>query len=174
MWQRLAAKWVQNTWGFSWWHINLPLWPKQLNILLSSCRSEYLFSIGSMKVNQSFKCRRRKQNSGVRLWPFVTPSLPTHSFLGLLGDHVARRSHGTAAVGLFLLSWFQNLQKGKHKSWKYWMRWSSLTTLSTHGSWTSWTNVDLVHFQHSREDFLHLRWLSLFLHHPLIKSINNK
>lgn len=90
---------------FSWWHITLPLWTKQQNILLSSCRSEYLFSIGSTKDNQSLKCRRRKQNRGVRLRLFV----PLHSFLGLLGDHVTRGSDGTAAVGLLLLSWFQNL-----------------------------------------------------------------
>lgn len=37
------------------------LWTKQPNILLSSCRSEYIFSIGSMKDNWSFECRRRKQ-----------------------------------------------------------------------------------------------------------------
>lgn len=36
-------------------------------------------------------------------------SLATPSFLGLLGDHAAGGSHRTAAVGLLLLSWFQNL-----------------------------------------------------------------
>ena len=45
----------------------------------------------------------------MRLRRFASTHGP--SFLGLLGDHVARWSHGTAAVGLLLLSWFQNLQK---------------------------------------------------------------
>lgn len=41
--------------------------------------------------------------------PFSPPK--PHSFLGLLGDHVARGGHGTAAVRLLLLSWFQNLKQ---------------------------------------------------------------
>lgn len=37
------------------------------------------------------------------------------SFLGLLGDHVARGRDRTAAVGLLLLSWLENLeQEQKH------------------------------------------------------------
>lgn len=44
---------------------------------------------------------------------------PPHSFLGLLGDHVAGGRHGTAAVGLLLLSWFQNLQKGIYVAVKH-------------------------------------------------------
>lgn len=39
------------------------------------------------------------------------------SFLGLLGDHVARWRDWTAAVGLLLLSWLQNLeQEQKHEA----------------------------------------------------------
>lgn len=79
---------------------------KTTKYLLSSSRSEYLFNIGSMKDNLSFKCRRRKQNRGVKLC-----HLSPVSFLGLLGDHVARGSNGTAPVGLLLLSWFQNLKR---------------------------------------------------------------
>lgn len=62
---------------FSRWHVNLPLWTKQPNILLSSCRSEYIFSIGSMKDDRSFKRRRRKQKRGVTLGRSAVPPSTT-------------------------------------------------------------------------------------------------
>lgn len=111
MWQKTSCKMSAKHLRLSWWPINLPPWTKQPNILLSSWRSEYIFSIGVMKDGPSLRRRRRKQIRGVHLplVPLLPPPTP-HSFLGLLGDHVARGGHGTAAVRLLFLSWFQNLK----------------------------------------------------------------
>lgn len=57
---------------------------------------------------QKTKAEQRSETPGV--CPPIAPS-----FLGLLGDHVARGSHRTAAVGFLFLSRFQNLQVEEDK-----------------------------------------------------------
>lgn len=83
MWQRLAAKWVQNTWGFHGDIINLPLWTKQPNILLSSWRSEYIFNIGSMKDDRSLKTQKTKaeERSDAQSISWPSPSTALISWL---------------------------------------------------------------------------------------------
>lgn len=95
---------------FSWWHINLPLWTKQPNILLSSCRSEYIFSIGSMKDDWSFKCRRRKQKQRSDTpisWPL---SCHTH-FLACLVTMLRGGVTGRLPLGFFFSAGFKIYKK---------------------------------------------------------------
>lgn len=120
MWQKTSCKMSAKHLRFSWWHINLPLWTKQPNILLSSCRSEYIFSIGSMKDDRSFKCRRWKQNRGVTL------SHHTH-FLACLVTMLRGGVTGRLPLGFFFSAGFKIYKRniyrvgnvvGKHIKWK--------------------------------------------------------
>lgn len=104
MWQRLAAKWSAKTPEvFRGDIIDLPLWTKQRNILLSSKEEWISFSVlAARRRRDPSKCRRTE--AGAR---------SLRSFFGLFRDHVARRGHWAAAIWLLLLGWFQNL-KGAH------------------------------------------------------------
>lgn len=91
---------VQNTWGF---HGDISIYPcgqNNKNILLSSKRSEYLFSIGSMKDNPSLKCRRTEQNKEVRVWP------PLH-FLACLVTMLRGGVTGRLPLGFFFSAGFK-------------------------------------------------------------------
>lgn len=109
MWQRLAAKWSAKHLRFSWWHINLPLWTKQQNILLSSGRSGYLFSIGSMKDKQSLKCRRRKQSGREKLRSFAPD--PSPHFLACLVTMLRGGVTGRLPFGFFFSAGFKIYRK---------------------------------------------------------------
>lgn len=86
--------------------INLPLWTKQLNLLLSSCRSEYIFSIGSTKDGQSFWCRQRKQKQRSDTDHPPSPNIHTH-FLACLVTMLRGGVTGRLPLGFFFSAGFK-------------------------------------------------------------------
>lgn len=95
---------MQNTWGFYGDVINLPLWTKQPNRLLSSCRSEYIFSIGSTKDGRPFWCRWKQKQRSESEPP--SANLQTH-FLACLVTMFRGGVTGRLPLGFFFSAGFK-------------------------------------------------------------------
>lgn len=95
---------MQNTWGFHGDVINLPLWTKQPNCLLSSCRSEYIFSIGSREDGRPFWCRRKQKQE----WHWASPPPDIHAhFLACLVTMLRGGVTGRLPLGFFFSAGFK-------------------------------------------------------------------
>lgn len=104
MWQKVAAKWECKTPEVFHGDISISACGQNNNIFCFQRVGVYIFTVlATWRLTNPSNAKDKRRT-------VVTALHPAHTlFLCLLGDHVARRSDRTAAVGLLLLGRFQDL-----------------------------------------------------------------